>query len=807
MIRQEWKKLLKNKILVVVLIAIIAIPAIYTTLFLGSMWDPYGKLEQLPVAVVNEDQSAVYNGKNLNVGEKLVENLQEDESLQFHFVNAAVAEKGLEEGTYYMVITIPENFSAHAATLLDEHPQKMELQYETNPGTNYIASKMSDSALEKVKSGVSAEVTKEYAKAVFDSFEEVGTGMTEAADGAEQIRDGLSDASQGNETITENLSVLADSTLEFQNGSETMTASLKTYTDGVSQVHAGALALKDGTDTLKQAADDGVKQIGSGASALKAGVETYTGGVAQAYAGTQQLVASSDKLNQGVQALDQGSADLKSGSMQVSDGLEQLSQGIDRQTSESSKDLESVKQGLNQVDSGMQAVNASLVEIQKQLLAAGDTAGAAALDQLIGSKEYQTLVASTPTVAQGAQTAIQQLQEGTAQVKETLDQKLIPGSRAVSQGAEQLSQSISGENGLGDGIHAYTAGVSRVNEGLSQLNQNSAALQEGTDQLLTGSGELAAGLGSGITQIQNGAGELADGTNTLVQNRDALLEGSGQLTEGAGQIADGSEALEEGSKTLGSGLAQLQDGAGTLQSSIADGAEEVNEIQDGDANVDMFASPIEAEKSEQTTVLNNGHAMAAYMMSVGLWVACIAFCLMYSLTEYQGEMKSGVRWWLSKVSVSYLVIILSSIVMVLLLHVCNGFEPERMAATIGVASLAGITFMSMMYFFNALMGKVGSFVMLIFMVVQLAGSAGTYPIEISGGFVAKIHNFLPFSYTVDAFRKTICGAGSLYVDVRFLVVLTLIFSIASLLVYESRAVKIRQGKTSSIALLEKYGLI
>ena len=53
MVRQEWKKLFHNKILLLVVIAVIAIPSIYTTLFLGSMWDPYGKADKLPVAVVN----------------------------------------------------------------------------------------------------------------------------------------------------------------------------------------------------------------------------------------------------------------------------------------------------------------------------------------------------------------------------------------------------------------------------------------------------------------------------------------------------------------------------------------------------------------------------------------------------------------------------------------------------------------------------------------------------------------------------------------------------------------------------------
>ena len=53
-----------------------------------------------------------------------------------------------------MVITIPEDFSANAATLTREKPEKMELSYETNPGTNYIASKMSETAMEKIQSSV-----------------------------------------------------------------------------------------------------------------------------------------------------------------------------------------------------------------------------------------------------------------------------------------------------------------------------------------------------------------------------------------------------------------------------------------------------------------------------------------------------------------------------------------------------------------------------------------------------------------------------------------------------------------------------
>mgnify|MGYP000025412577 FL=1 len=104
-----------------------------------------------------------------------------------------------------------------------------------------------------------------------------------------------------------------------------------------------------------------------------------------------------------------------------------------------------------------------------------------------------------------------------------------------------------------------------------------------------------------------------------------------------------------------------------------------------------------------------------------------------------------------------------------------------MTKTILFAALTGACFTSIMYFFNITFGKVGSFLMLIFMVVQLAGSAGTYPVEISPSFVAKIHYYLPFTYTVNAFRSTICGGESIRQAVIVLIGLTIIFSILTIL--------------------------
>ena len=168
----------------------------------------------------------------------MVEELHENDSMAFNFVDSRTAEDGLENGTYYMVITIPEDFSANAATLMDDEPKKMELKYETNPGTNYIASKLSETALLKIKDAVATKVTETYTQTVFDQIAKVGDGMQDAADGSGELKDGIESAAKGNQTITQNLKKLSSSTLTFADGAETLTKGIQEYTDGVSHANS-----------------------------------------------------------------------------------------------------------------------------------------------------------------------------------------------------------------------------------------------------------------------------------------------------------------------------------------------------------------------------------------------------------------------------------------------------------------------------------------------------------------------------------------------------------------------------------------
>lgn len=904
MVKQEWKSLWRNKILIIVLVFIIAIPAIYTTLFLGSMWDPYGKLDNLPVAVVNLDEPVEYEGETLNVGQKLVDKLKDDGSLCFNFTDADQAERGLKNGTYYMVITVPKNFSENATTLMDTVPKKMELDYKTNPGTNYIAMKMSETALEKIKTSVAQEVTKTYAETIFDKISEAGDGMKDAADGAGEIYDGTEKLSDGNKTISDNLKTLSEGTLTFKDGTSELKVGLSSYLDGVNQLSDGSTTLANGATSLLTGAlklneganslSDGTKTLTSGtatlesgAKTLESGLKTYTDGVKQANDGAAALNANSSALTAGAQQLTAGNEQLSSGSAQILGGLNQMSSTVksglpsEDKITELSGGLDTYSAAIGKMNDELQntslpseeelaALNAvktdltnsltnagdnakSLYVLAAQLQASGDLQTAAQVKEIADSLAANVTSAAndatainavfeqvTPSLSKvtelkngvaelnenkelvlgGAKTAVNGMYSGLANVSYALDTQLIPGMSTLDGGISQVSD---GAKSLSSGLTAYTSGVAQVGSGLTQLNDNSAQLNSGATQLSSGASQLASGaktLDSGADELKSGTKTLADGTKTLddgtqtltngfatlTANNSKLSSGANQLADGAVTLNDGADKLYDGSITLGNGLSDLKDGADTLKTGLEDGKKAIDENKGDDAVYEMISSPVESNETKISNVENNGHAMAAYMMCVGLWVLCIAFCIMYPLTEHHGTIKSGFSWWLSKAGVAYLVALVSAYAMIGSLQLFLHFEPTELLNTFLVAGITAIAFMSILYFFNVWLGKVGSFLMLIFMVVQLAGSAGTYPIEISGDFVATIHKWLPFSYAVDAFRGTISGNGNILEVTIVLLSIAVIFTLLTIMMFNIRAKMIKNNKKGLYDFIEKCGL-
>ncbi|MFM2783833.1 YhgE/Pip family protein [Lactococcus lactis] len=260
MLKKEWQAILKHKFFIIVIIALALVPAIYNYIFLGSMWDPYGKLNDLPVAVVNLDKTSELNGKKFKLGDDVIAEMKKSKDLDYHFVSEYKASKGIKKGDYYMVITFPENFSENATTLMNKKPKTVQLDYQTTRGHNYISSKMSESAMNQLKSEVSKNITETYTKEIFAKLGDMKSGMKEASDGSNKLADGTSSALNGSKELSSNLNTLSSSSLTFTDGANNLNSGLNKYVSGVNQAANGGQQLSSGADQFVS----GTQQLAAG---------------------------------------------------------------------------------------------------------------------------------------------------------------------------------------------------------------------------------------------------------------------------------------------------------------------------------------------------------------------------------------------------------------------------------------------------------------------------------------------------------------------------------------------------------------
>ena len=437
-------------------------------------------------------------------------------------------------------------------------------------------------------------------------------------------------------------------------------------------------------------------------------------------------------------------------------------------------------------------IGTQVTGLSKALEGTDLSSSASAMEQLKSS--VSTLAAGADQALPGAQQAITSLSGGLQSVQSAVDAQLIPGSQALEAGLSQLAD---GSSTLEYGVSKYTGGVSSLTDGLQTLDSNTGTLVGGASSLNSGAQTLADSvptLTNAVSQLQSGASQLADGTAQLSANNDTLNSGAAQLADGAGQIQDGASQLADGSVELGDGLVQLSNGAVTLQTSIADGADEVNSIDSTDKTYDMFSAPVMTNETYETTVPTNGNAMAAYMMSVGLWVSGLAFCVMLSPYHQKiGARKPG-KAWLLTLGKLWALGLLQAVLMILCLSWINDFQPEYMGKTLIIACLASVAFLTLEYCVNFFLDIIGDFILLVFMVLQLSGCAGTYPLELSDKFYQVLNPFMPFTYTVHGFRSGIASGLDITTDCVVLAVIAVVFAGLLLVGFRKRAKKEQESE-------------
>ena len=335
--KNELKRIFKSKLLTATLVAVIILPLIYGILYLWAFWDPYGKMENLPVAIVNEDKCAYKSDKSDKeqycFGQELVNKLKEEKDMNWQFVDSDTAEKGLESKTYYTVATISKDFSENILSVDTDNPQQAQIEFKSRQASSFMASKFTDTAFAKIKAALNEKISKEYFDNIFSETRDSIKDLKKAADGASDLADGLLDAKNGSNDLYDGIDKANSGAYDLKNGLNTLHEGSEKITNGANNALSGVNQLSTGVNNLSAGQSAVVSAINAYISAhpeasTSAELQTALAAATKVNSGISQLKTGLSSLSVGVSNIATGSANLRDGLSSAVDGGTTLMDGL-----------------------------------------------------------------------------------------------------------------------------------------------------------------------------------------------------------------------------------------------------------------------------------------------------------------------------------------------------------------------------------------------------------------------------------------------------------------------------------------------
>ena len=159
-LRDTFATARRNPLTYVGLVAVPLIVALFGLLYVNVFMDPYEKMRELPVAVVNLDEGVPVDDAWKNYGDELVEAIQEDDSALWTIEGPELIESGIENSEYYMAVVIPADFSERVAAGQTSSPETARITFFSNMRKNFMLSTLSskmETALHKTVNATSTE--------------------------------------------------------------------------------------------------------------------------------------------------------------------------------------------------------------------------------------------------------------------------------------------------------------------------------------------------------------------------------------------------------------------------------------------------------------------------------------------------------------------------------------------------------------------------------------------------------------------------------------------------------------------------
>ncbi|MFY1676514.1 YhgE/Pip family protein [Streptomyces sp. WMMC905] len=432
------------------LVALLVLPLLYGALYLWSFWDPYGRLDRIPAALVNEDRGTVADGREVAAGDDIAERLLGGDTFDWHEVDADEARRGVEEGTYYLSLTLPADFSERIASGGEgSAPETGALRVRTNDANNYVVGQISRTVFGEVRRAASTEASRGFLDRIFVSFSDIHDGTEEAASGADDLSSGIGKAEKG-------AADLADGLEDAHDGSGDLS-------DGVRRLHAGALDL-----------EEGARQVAGG-----------TGELAERVA---EISGASPILAENERAVAERARVVAEAAASVRANLQDVAEGVPRAAEEARAAREALEEVRRSRCDTAEEVGDACEELTRAVDASGNVAGAAADLEALAAGHDRTLA---------------ELDERLAALRAEAEELALLAPRL----SENLDDAVARIDSLNSGAERVAAGVGELRAGLATASTGAADLDEGVARLKSGADDLT----GGIYRLVDGSTELAGG--------------------------------------------------------------------------------------------------------------------------------------------------------------------------------------------------------------------------------------------------------------------------------------------------------
>lgn len=647
----DIKSLSRHFFAVLVVIAIMIIPALYAWVNIYANSDPYGNTGNISVAVASDDQG--YEGQNM--GESVLEGLKDNKSINWVFTGSTdKAIKGVESGKYYAAIVIGENFSRNMydlkSALTDD---ESTVTYYKNAKTNAIAVKITDTAAETVQNNVKVQYLKVLFQTVFTKGQELGEDIDEE------------------QAVNAVIAQLTD-----------LSKSLRHYSDSVGRFVSDSSSI----------------------SYVLSGIGSSSANASAALSGSQATLSSAQAAVTNAQT-----------------SIDQLANGLDGKLAELEADLDAVTDALNKLASS-EVLNGS-IELHNQMV---DNAKNAAANLQTHLEALRAILPENSALS------------GTAYVANTLD-ALIERTKQMQN---QLDLLYNDASFVEDAANITGACADTVSLMRSMI----------TNQLKTGIDMMLTNLSSTLNMM-----------SPLISSLGITLDDIAPVVESAG---DTLSYVSSAMTRLQSLMTRVADACDDLLVKINEGTADERlqtliTVLNGNAEkyAEFLSSPVSVTEETIYPVASYGDAMTPFYSALAIWVGGVVLTAILKVeAEPKGlrNVTEGQKYW-GKFILFFILGQIQTAVIVLgdiYLLGCQCQEPWLFWAAAAITSFA---FTAVIYSLALAFGDIGKAIVIVIVVMQVAGSSGSYPIEILPDIFSKIYLFFPFPYAINAMREAICG--------------------------------------------------